>query len=49
MADGATAVGCVMIVETLHVTGGREGPLRLLPPERGVTVRHDELEVVALL
>lgn len=49
MADGATAVGCVMIVETLHVTGDLEGPLRLLPPERHVVVRHDALEVVQLL
>lgn len=46
MADGATAVGCVIIVETLHATGGLSGPLRLLPPERGVIVQHDELEPV---
>lgn len=46
MADGATAVGCVMIVETLHAAGGQDGPLRLLPPERGVIVQHDEFEPV---
>ncbi|MBS4049169.1 MAG: hypothetical protein KG075_22690 [Alphaproteobacteria bacterium] len=49
MADGETVVGCVIIVETLHATGGREGPLQLLPPERGIEVRHDPVEAVALL
>lgn len=48
MADGGTAVGCVIIVETLHAAGGREGPLQLLPPAPEVTVRHDPVEVVAL-
>jgi hypothetical protein len=49
MADGATAVGCVVIVETLHATGGLSGPLRILPPEPGIDVRHDPVEAVALL
>lgn len=49
MADGATAVGCVIIVETLHATGGRDGPLQILPPPPCVNVRHDPVEVVALL
>lgn len=46
MADGATAVGCIIIVETLHAAGDQDEPIRLLPPERGVIVQHDEFELV---
>ena len=40
LADGASAVGCVMLVETLAASDFRAGPLRILPPEPGLDVRH---------
>lgn len=49
MADGATAVECIILVETLHASGGFEGPLQILPPWPGIAVRHDPVEVVALV
>lgn len=39
-ADGDDAVGCVMLVETLTARDFRAGPLRILPPEPGIAVRH---------
>ncbi|WP_300295654.1 hypothetical protein [Ferrovibrio sp.] len=45
LADGATAVECLIIVETLTASDSRAGPLRLLPPEPGVTVTHGPFEV----
>jgi hypothetical protein len=45
MGDGAPTVGCVMIVETLHASDFRAGPLRILPPEPGIAVVHDDFEV----
>jgi hypothetical protein len=47
LADGATAVECVIVVETLHASDFRAGPLRILPPEPGVAVQHSEFEVPA--
>jgi hypothetical protein len=47
LADGATAVECVIIVETLQASDSRAGPLRMLPPEPGIAVRHDPFEVAA--
>lgn len=44
MADGGSAVGGVMLVETLTATDFRAGPLRILPPEPGVEVRHGPFE-----
>lgn len=40
MADGAEAIGCVMLAATLTASDFRAGPLRILPPEPGVAVRH---------
>ncbi len=48
MADGATAVECIMLVETLHASGGAEGPLQILPPWPGIAVHHDAIEPVPL-
>jgi hypothetical protein len=48
MADGATAVECIILVETLHASGDVEGPLQILPPQRGIAVRHDAIEPVPL-
>lgn len=45
LADGATAVECIIIVETLTASDNRAGPIRLLPPEPGVTVKHGPFEV----
>jgi len=50
MADGDSAsghsrVGCVMVAETLQASDSRAGPLRILPPEPGIEVRHDPFEV----
>lgn len=39
-ADGDEAVGCVMLVETLTASDFRAGPLRILPPEPEIEVRH---------
>ncbi|MFN4276879.1 MAG: hypothetical protein ACK4FJ_11315 [Ferrovibrio sp.] len=47
LADGATAVECTIIVETLTARDSRAGPLRLLPPEPGVTVKHGPFEMAA--
>lgn len=38
------AVGCVMVAETLTASDFRAGPLRLLPPEPGIEVRHGPFE-----
>jgi hypothetical protein len=48
MADGATAVECIILVETLHASGDVEGPLQILPPRPGITVRHDAIEAVPM-
>lgn len=34
------AVGCVMVAGTLTASDFRAGPLRILPPEPGIEVRH---------
>ncbi len=47
MADGATAVECTIIVQTLTASDSRAGPLRLLPPEPGMTVSHGPFEMAA--
>ncbi|MCW0234130.1 MAG: hypothetical protein OJJ21_11065 [Ferrovibrio sp.] len=47
LADGATAVECVIVVETLHASDSRAGPIRMLPPEPGIRVQHDPFEPVA--
>lgn len=41
---GGDTVGCVMLVETLTATDFRAGPLRILPPEPGIEVRHGPFE-----
>ncbi len=46
LADGATAVECVIVIETLHASDNRAGPIRMLPPEPGIKVQHDPFEVV---
>lgn len=46
LADGATAVECVILVETLSASGAMDGPLPLLPPAPGVTVTHGPIEPV---
>ncbi len=40
MADGSEAIGCVMLAATLTASDFRAGPLRILPPEPGLAVRH---------
>lgn len=47
LADGATAVECVIIVETLQASDSRAGPIRMLPPEPGIAVRHGPFEVAS--
>lgn len=46
LADGATAVECIIVVETLQASDSRAGPIRMLPPEPGTRVHHDPFEVV---
>lgn len=46
MADGGTPVECVVIVQTLHASDNRAGPIRILPPEPGIKVQHDPFEVL---
>lgn len=43
-SGGGDAVGCVMVAETLTASDFRAGPLRLLPPEPGIEVRHGPFE-----
>lgn len=45
-AEGATAVECVIVVETLQATDSRAGPIRMLPPEPGIKVQHEPFESV---
>lgn len=40
MADGGSAVGGVLLVETLTASDFRAGPLRILPPAPGILVQH---------
>lgn len=40
MADGGDDVGCMMLAATLTASDFRAGPLRILPPEPGLAVRH---------
>lgn len=44
-ADWSHALACLMVVETLTASDFRAGPLRLLPPEPGIEVRHGPFEV----
>ncbi|MBS4049174.1 MAG: hypothetical protein KG075_22715 [Alphaproteobacteria bacterium] len=39
-AHGGEAIGCVIMVATLTASDFRAGPLRILPPEPGIEVRH---------
>lgn len=45
LADGSHALGCVMVAETLAASDFRAGPLRILPPEPGIEVRHGPFEL----
>ncbi len=45
LADGSHALGCVMVAETLSASDFRAGPLRILPPEPGIEVRHGPFEL----
>jgi len=47
LADGATAVECAIIVETLTARDDSAGPLRLLPPPPGIAVSHGPIEPAA--
>jgi hypothetical protein len=38
---GGDAVACMMLAATLTASDFRAGPLRILPPEPGIVVRHD--------
>lgn len=46
-ADQGNAVGCVMLVEILTASDFRAGPLRILPPEPGIVVRHGPFKLLA--
>jgi hypothetical protein len=46
MADGGTAVECIVMVETLSATDDRAGPLRILPPDPTIPMRNGPFEVV---
>jgi hypothetical protein len=45
MADGGDEIGCVMLAATLTASDFRAGPLRILPPEPGIAVRHGPFEL----
>ncbi|MEK9969809.1 MAG: hypothetical protein VW600_11780 [Ferrovibrio sp.] len=45
LADGATAVECVIVAQTLQASDFRAGPLRILPPQPGTEVHHDDFEI----
>lgn len=47
LADGGTAVECAIIVQTLSASDNRAGPIRMLPPEPGIPVKHGPFEPVA--
>lgn len=47
MADGGTPVECVVMVQTLHASDSRTAPIRFLPPEPGLAMRHDPFELVS--
>lgn len=44
-AHGGEAIGCVIMVATLTASDFRAGPLRILPPEPGIEVRHGPFQL----